>query len=233
MREIHSCPEVTALVGAEQLARLQAHSGYGPYRCWQCDKQGDVNTEPAAVIAEKYGLAVVVRLAHARCADPQVVTAAAAPQAPPGGADMAAIAGILPNVAGQRPLLVLEPRSDLFTLTAGDRINLLATGLLDRGWTLMRSPGQIPHRAPGWTICLPSPGRLRLAGPGGEVMYEGQCTRPREWDELAAAGRGCIVLAGRVGLYSHPAEVTIMQMTRMLGQAAKTGELVGARVQLG
>lgn len=236
MRDIRSCPEVTALVGAEQLARLRTGAAFGPFRCWSCGKPGDASTEPAVLIAEQYDLAVRATLAHARCTDSRVVTISAA--APPGvtdtaaGADMAAIAGVMPHAAGHRPILVLEPRSEIFTLDASDRVDLMTADLLGRGWTLMRTPGQIPAHAPGWSIRLPAPGTLRLTGPGGDAMYDGECPWPPEWHALAAAAGACTVLAGSVGLYSHPGEVTIGQMARMLRLAARAGELAGALVTL-
>ena len=49
-----------------------------------------------------------------------------------------------------RPLLILEPRTELSEATAGgDQRNLLLSGLLDQGFTMLRTAGQLPALADG------------------------------------------------------------------------------------
>src|SRR5258708_27985639 len=80
---VQASSAVTALIGAETLARLPGQA-FRQYDCCRCGRPGQTDAEPAAVIVERYrlGYAVRVRFAHARCADSQIVEVdAAAPDA--------------------------------------------------------------------------------------------------------------------------------------------------------
>jgi hypothetical protein len=76
MRDIRASVEVRALVGAEKLRELH---GAAPdrYQCWQCGRTGQT-TEPTSVVVLAYRVFRVVKLAHAACADPQIIEVGAA-----------------------------------------------------------------------------------------------------------------------------------------------------------
>src|SRR5712664_1702275 len=71
---VQASAAVTALVGAETLARLRGEA-FRRYDCYRCARPGQTDAEPATVIVDRYllGFVVRVRLAHARCADSQIV----------------------------------------------------------------------------------------------------------------------------------------------------------------
>src|SRR5258708_111259 len=119
---VQASSAVTALIGAETLARLRGQA-FRQYDCCRCGRPGQTDAEPAAVIVERYrlGYAVRVRFAHARCADSQIVEVdAAAP-------DAAGFGGMLarPAVLGYssrprvRPGLVPEAKGELVGGAAG------------------------------------------------------------------------------------------------------------------
>jgi hypothetical protein len=70
------------------------------------------------------------------------------------------------SVRPARPLLILEPRTRLSARTAGgDQMNLFLSALLDRGFNLLRTGGQLPRPAAGWLLQLgrSQPGSWRPA----------------------------------------------------------------------
>jgi hypothetical protein len=71
MRDIRASVEVRALIGAEKLHEL--HEDALPrYECWHCGQRGQM-TEPTSVIVLGYRVFRAVRLAHAGCADSQII----------------------------------------------------------------------------------------------------------------------------------------------------------------
>jgi hypothetical protein len=71
MRDIRASVEVRALIGAEKLHEL--HEDFSVrYACWQCGRTGRM-TEPTSVIVLGYRVFRAVRLAHADCADSQII----------------------------------------------------------------------------------------------------------------------------------------------------------------
>ena len=73
MRDIRASVEVRALIGAEKLCELH-EDAFARYECWQCGGEGRT-TEPTSVIVLAYRVFRVVRLAHAACADSQIIEA--------------------------------------------------------------------------------------------------------------------------------------------------------------
>jgi hypothetical protein len=86
MRDIRASVEVRALVGAEKLRELH-EAARERYECWQCGRPGRT-TEPTSVIVLAYRVFRVVKLAHAACADPQIIEV--------GAAGMRTVAGQIP-----------------------------------------------------------------------------------------------------------------------------------------
>ena len=106
MRDIRASVEVRALIGAGKLRELHGDA-LVRYECWQCGKAGRT-TEPTSVIVLGYRVFRVVKLAHAACADSQIIEA--------GAAAMEAAAGDLPNCTtasklGEQPGSFAEART--------------------------------------------------------------------------------------------------------------------------
>ena len=76
MRDIGASVEVRALIGAEKLRDLHGDA-FARYACWQCGRTGRT-TEPTSVIVLGYRAFRVVMLAHAGCADSQIIDVGAA-----------------------------------------------------------------------------------------------------------------------------------------------------------
>ena len=76
MRDIRASVEVRALIGADKLRELH-EDARERYECWQCGRTGRT-TEPTSVIVLAYRVFRVVKLAHAGCADPQIIEVDAA-----------------------------------------------------------------------------------------------------------------------------------------------------------
>jgi hypothetical protein len=230
---IHASPVVAALVGAELLARLRGEA-CRLYNCCACGRPGLSDAEPTTVIVERYARGSVrVRLAHAGCADSQIVECSA--DAP----DLASLGRVLSKSAVLeyasdppfRPLLIVEPRIGLSERTAGgERVNLVMSCLLDQGFTMLRTGGEFPCPAEGWLLRLAA-NSARLLTPAGIVAYEGGITQPGSWRELVHRAAACVVLIGAIGLSSYPGdELTTLDLRRLLNHAARAGELAGAVV---
>jgi hypothetical protein len=76
MRDIRATVEVRALIGAEKLRELDEDAPER-YECWPCGRPGRT-AEPTSVIVLAYRVFRVVKLAHAACADPQIIEVGAA-----------------------------------------------------------------------------------------------------------------------------------------------------------
>jgi hypothetical protein len=76
VRDIRASVEVRALTGADKLRELHGR-GFARYECWQCGRTGRT-TEPTSVIVLGYWGFRVVKLAHAGCADSQIIEVGAA-----------------------------------------------------------------------------------------------------------------------------------------------------------
>ena len=85
MRDIQASVEVRALIGAEKLRELH-RDAFVRCECWQCGRTGRA-TGPTSVIVLDYLVFRAVRLAHAGCADSQIIEV--------GAAEMRAVAGEL------------------------------------------------------------------------------------------------------------------------------------------
>lgn len=76
MRDIRASVEVRALIGADKLRELHGDA-FVRYECWRCGRTGRT-TEPTSVIVLAHRAFRVVKLAHAACADSQIIGVAAA-----------------------------------------------------------------------------------------------------------------------------------------------------------
>jgi len=83
MADIRASVEVRALIGADKLRELHGDA-FAQYACWRCGRAGRT-TEPTSVIVLGYRVFRVVRLAHAGCADSQIIEVGAAGMSVVGG----------------------------------------------------------------------------------------------------------------------------------------------------
>lgn len=128
-----------------------------------------------------------------------------------------------------RPMLILEPKTELSEPTAGgEPVNLLVARLLDQGFTLLRTAGHLPAPADGWLLEVTAAAG-RLLAPDDTIAYEGPVTQPGPWLHLVRRAHACVVLAGTIGLYAHTNdEMPTADLRRLLNRAAQAGELAGA-----
>jgi len=231
---VRASRRVIALVGQDELDRLRGEA-FRPFSCCVCGRPGRTDAGPATVIAQRYRLGTVrVRLAHARCADSQVIEAG---QETP---DIALLGGMLSKAAVLsyasepcvRPLLILEPKTEMSERTAsGEPASLWMCGLMDRGFTLMRTSGALPGPGKGWLLQA-APGTARLLAPDDDVAYQGGLDPPPSWLPLVGSASACVVLTGTVGLNAYLGdELTIQDLRRLLNRAAGAAELAGAVVR--
>jgi len=83
VRDIRASVEVRALIGAGKLRELHGDA-FARYECWRCGGEGRT-TEPTSVIVLGYRVFRVVKLAHAGCADSQIIEVGAAGMSVGGG----------------------------------------------------------------------------------------------------------------------------------------------------
>ena len=83
MRDIRASVEVRALIGAGKLRELHGDA-FARYERWRCGGTGRT-TEPTSVIVLAYRVFRVVKLAHAGCADSQIIEVGAVGMSVVGG----------------------------------------------------------------------------------------------------------------------------------------------------
>jgi hypothetical protein len=211
---------------------------FARYDCWRCGGRGHT-AQPTSVIVLGYRATAVVKLAHAGCAASQIIAFDAdRPSAleAAGFADMHSKAALLEYASPPRyrSLLVLEPRVEMAeTGPGGERVNLLISGMLEAGLTLMRTGGQMPGPAKGWRLDLSGRESAQLANARGGTVFEGQCELPGDWLEVAGEVGGCVVLIGTVGLYAlSDQDMSVGRFHQMLNTAARAGVLAGGLVAI-
>jgi len=228
MRDLHVATDVAHLVGSADLR----HLAEGASACLAC-RGALPDGERAAVVAVQVGPNVALaRLTHPTCCpstvvdldpaelglDPDDVAAAVTGQETPAVAS----AGLLPSPAGPAPVIVVQ-LGDAHLATpadAGDRVDLVVAGLINRGLHLHTQPTQLPPTATGWTVTL-GEGTVRIAA-GGHVLYDGELTTWPDWTNAAARLGGVVLLTGT--LTDHTAAA--------VQHAARAGTLVAGRVDV-
>lgn len=237
MTDIRASAEVQQLIGTEALQKLST-GPYSIYRCVECGQVGRT-TDPTSVVVYLYrGHKAVVELAHAGCANSQIIEVDTDPPAgiglDSGRADMRAMTLIL-EYQGEpelRPLLLLERRVETATSTqGGETISLTMAALLSHGLALMVSGTQLPELAEGWRLDRPDRRSARLVESGGVIVYSGDCAQPGDWVRLVDSVGACVVMVGTIGLYAVPEEeLTDGRVHQMLEEAAHAGMLAGGLV---
>jgi hypothetical protein len=235
MWDIRASAEVTELVGLETLREIEGDA-FERYDCWRCGGPGRT-TDPTTVVVLGYQSMPIVKFAHARCAESQVVSLLAGRPADLeafGLSDMNSKAAVLEYATAPRwrAVLVLEPRVEMAGIRpGGERISLWISGLIEAGLTFLRTGGQLPDPAPGWQLRLAAGETACLTSPDGQILYEGSCSVWEDWLDVVGEVGGCVVLVGTVGLYAvTDDEMTQLRFHQLLNRAARDGALVGGVV---
>lgn len=232
--QAHVGSAVRELLGSGTIARLRGEA-FRRYLCLGCGGPGRADAEPTTVIVVRYRLGVhKVRFAHARCFGSCVLDVDADRPGAAGLGRMLSKTAVLRYASNPpvRPLLILEPLAEVSLKTpSGESVDLLMSELLARGCTLLRTASQFPAPAAGWLLQA-SGDAARLIAADGDVLYEGGVDPPESWRDLVLASGACVVLFGVIGLGTHlDAELPVPELRRLLGQAARAGELAGAVVR--
>lgn len=227
-RLLRAAPEVTDLIGTEELEHL-ARSAADGYNCTACGLAGDLAGRPEVVVLlGPAGLpdspqVAHVRLAHSGCLPSQVITSPE-PGEPPGG-QMMLTAAVVPHRSGPRALLIAQMSVTMAVLEpGGGRTDLWLSSLLGQGLHLLGAADEPAPPSAGWVVLLPSPGAAVIRDPHG-LFYEGSLPQPLLWRQLT--GR-----RGQVELLAGMAEVPASagELPSLLAEAARDGELVGGSV---
>lgn len=218
--------EVAAVVGAEDLALLERKAGTEGYQCAGCGQWSALEDEPAAVTVAGAGPGIGwARIAHERCCPSRVAGETVLPDE----LAMTVVAGVIPHASGPRAVILAEPAATLSASSAaGDRVDLVVTGLIARGLHLVTRAGQRPPAAPGWAVRLPSPAAAVITGPG-TLLYEGELIRPPLWQRVAAACGAVELLVGVTGLAGLGPDTPA---AGLLAGAARAGRLAGGTIPL-
>ena len=199
--------EAAESVSTEEIERLEASVRARGYDCAECGERSSLDAEPAVVVMYDGGpLLGWARVVHQRCAPERSRPADLADLAARGTATV--VAGLIPHASGDRAVILCE-LEDAITATsaAGDRVDLAAGWLIERGLHLVTTAGRRPPVASGWSLWLPSPAVAVVAGPGEIVLFQGEMVTPPGWVAVARS-RGAELFAGVSGL-------------RALGQGAR------------
>jgi len=233
MSNIQASDEVRAVFGE---ATLQHASGR--YECWRCGQGGDTST-PTSVIAVLSDNYPAMHRAHALCM-PSVVVRRRGRIIIGAEADIkdsmlrvrAAVLNRGPD--GQAwPVLLHEFEPTGWTPVGSEGLpDPDARRLVEEdGLTLVtRTHGLADlDLAQGWRLELRG-SQGRLVAPDGSVYYTGRWTAPAGWEELASV-RGCLLLAGRVGLHRRNAmTMPERKLARLVDRAVRAGSVAGGIV---
>jgi hypothetical protein len=221
---LHVSDDVAAIVGARDLASLQAKAAAEGYDCDVCRQHSTLEAEAAAVIVSTLEAGIEwARLAHQRCSPSAVVPGPPLPEEFPA----TAIAGVIPHDTGPRAVILTEPAARVSeSRPPGDHTDLLAAWLLGHGMHLLARAGHLPPPAPGWSVRFPSPTTAVITGPGTD-LYEGPLVRPPLWQHAAAARGGAELLFGVTGLAAITPDTSPISL---LATAARAGRLIGGSV---
>jgi len=215
---------------ARKTWRCWERSAAAGYECVECGQPGHLGGEPATLVVRvSWSEVADARIAHERCSPSRVVQTGQA-YLVPSEMTMTVVAAVIPHFAGYRALVVAEPPVNISTASAaGDRVDLLASALMERGLSMVATAGQRPAAAPGWEIALPSAAEAVITGRGGDLFYEGEMVQPPPWRQLVTGTGTVELLVGAIGL-SAVGPGDLSAGLRALGDAARAGRLVGGTI---
>jgi hypothetical protein len=180
-------PEVVDLFGGEGATRSLLAEKYGQYTCAVCGRTGQLDTDtPATVVVTIYDQGMgplVVRLAHPDCSASGVVLVLAAPT-PTGQLAVPAMAWLR---EGDPPsVVVVAPRVSARNIAGGgDLTDLILSGLLATGFTLLTAPDTTLDEMPGRLhVTFTNAQRITVTNTDGTTLYDGTLPVPDGWAEL-------------------------------------------------
>ncbi|MFB6608661.1 hypothetical protein [Streptomyces noursei] len=238
MPDLRMSPEVRALLGPEGLARA-AEVDLTNGQCVTCRQPltGTVN-----MVVRTGGTFTHVVYVHDRCGPSQVIRMGAdfVPATPADGYAMTMTAAVLDHDGSDLPVLVAETVGKVYVISdspTGELTNVVASHLLEQGFTLVSRLRQAPPSVAEWVgVLLPGQGPdgsdgLLILDPDGGRFFTGSVELPEGWLQLAARYRWAVLYCGNVGLAElrHDGKAA----TKALRAAAQAGQLVGARIAVG
>jgi hypothetical protein len=180
-------PEVVDLFGGEGATRSLLAEKYGQYTCAVCGQSGQLDTDtPATVVVTIYDQGtgpLVVRLTHPGCSASGVVIVLAA-SASTGQLTLPALPWLRD---GDPPsVVVIAPRVSAKRIAGeGDLTDVILSGLLAAGFTLLTEPdttlGELPGRV---HVTFTNGQRITVTTAEGTTLYDGALPVPDGWAEL-------------------------------------------------
>lgn len=234
---IEVAAEVAALVD-EVDRQVLARRAAARYDCLVCGRRGRVPDDPAALVLLRGGQLMAARLAHASCSASAVVDVPAGVLAVLAQLDeheVTAVASVLPDASGARPVIIVEFHDTVSSRSAtGDRIDKVVSALLANGLHLIERIGPTPPQVEGWRVDiddapLGAAAYVQISDRAGVSLYDGQLILPGAWLQLAVQLRSCLLLVGTALHLDEGLGSVADGLTRLNG-AALAGRLVGAAV---
>jgi hypothetical protein len=180
-------PEVVDLFGGEGAARSLLAEKYGQYTCAVCGRHGQLDTDtPATVMVTLYDQGMgplVVHLAHPGCSASGVVIVLTAPT-PTGQLTVPAMPWLR---EGDPPAVVaIAPRVSAKAVAGGgDLTDVILSGLLASGFTLLTEPDTTLDEVPGRVhVTFTNGQRITVTTADGNTLYDGTLPVPDGWAEL-------------------------------------------------
>ena len=180
-------PEVVDLFGGEGATRSLLAEKYGQYTCAVCGQSGQLDTDtPATVVVAIYDQGMgplVVRLAHPDCSASGVVLVLVTPT-PTGQLTVPAMAWLR---GGDPPsVVVVAPRVSARNIAGGgDLTDVILSGLLASGFTLLTEPDTTLDEVPGRLhVTFTNGQRITVTDTDGTSLYDGTLPVPDGWAEL-------------------------------------------------
>ncbi len=215
--DIRVSPRVRAVLGADATAQALAVS-LTAARCAVCqDIIGAAG--PATVVVTLRGTVKHVRYAHPSCTPPTVVENGDPLELPADGLDMEMTAGLIRHGNTDLPVLLAELSSPVFAQdTHGATTNMLASGLLERGFALVGRIREAPRKIPGWTANLTGD-QLRITDPDDTPFYTGDINLPPGWLEATTRYRWCVLYTGGIAVDDTATPDAVVTMLRATASA--------------
>ncbi|MFP3989512.1 hypothetical protein U9R90_18935 [Streptomyces sp. E11-3] len=241
MADIRMSAAVRAVLGPDgvsQAASVTLATGV----CVVCEQNLDPE-EPANVVVAVGCSVAHVRYSHLACADSAVVEVPAQDLRPTpgdGGVTMRMSAGLVEHRGTVLPVLMAELQTPVFLRdgAGSELVDVLSSGLLQGGFSLIGRLRQAPAPAAQWVAAFGDPcgsegaAPLHVLEPDGTIFYTGTFVPSAAWVREVERYRWCVLYAGRIGLADVPGQDQ-RATTRALRTAAAAGRLVGARLSAG
>lgn len=233
MPDIHISDDVAAVLGPEGIARA-AEISLASARCTHCRQSLD---GAVSLLVRTDGQLIRTAHAHAACSPSTVLPLDAEHHEAAEDQTVHVVLDVLDHEGTELPVLLAEFDTKAYALEGTELVDLIASHLLGRGFSLISRLHQAPAQAPDWVAAL-----LLGRGPRGEdgllilepdatQLYAGTIEPPGDWLPLATRYGWAILYTGPLGLADSPRGDRKAHL-RALSSAARTGRLVGARINV-